>query len=486
MKIRQINLCTFFSIFCAGIFLVSLIPILYVSFYSHPLQDDFGFSSGVHNTVLNGGNFLDVILSSLSQVKTSYFNWQGTFSAIFIFSLQPAAYSENLYFLTTFIMVFSLCFSTFFLIETIIVRWFKSKISYAVIISSLVLFCSIQFVVDKHQGFYWFNGSSYYTLFYSFSLVFFSLIIRMYLAQTKKRRIVLCILASFLAIIIGGGNYTTALITTIMMALILIYIIKNKITYKSLYITIMLFLLISFVISIIAPGNSVRAAQEMPGRPAILAIILSMYHAFVSLGIWTKLPQIILFISVTPLLFFISKNVQFSFKYPFAAIVFSFLCFSAQLTPPLFAMSTIGSGRQINIYYYSYYLLMLFNIFYICGWLNHKKIIDISSAKKLITKNIVPISVTLLLLFVAGCFQYGINTLTSADTALSILNGSVYEYDKEYYASVEQITSGNTSIKDIDTVPDFLNKLWIERDSEFWINRKLAEYFNVDKIELKE
>ncbi len=485
MKIRYEKLCTILSILSVCAFLLSLIPILYVSFYDHPLYDDYGFSSGVHNAILNGGNIFDVLSSSISQVTDTYFNWQGTFSAIFIFSLQPAVFSENLYFLTTFIMIFSLSFSTFFFIETIIVRWFKSKKSYAVIISSLTLICSIQFVIDKKEAFYWFNGSSYYTLFYSFALIFFSLIIRMYLAKTSKRRIILCVIASLLAIIIGGGNYTTALITVIILSLILFFLFKSKTIHKYLYIIIMTLLLISFIISIIAPGNSVRATQT-ESMPAIKSIIMSLYYAFIYIGEWSKLPQICLFIFVAPILFHISKNTKFNFRFPIIAILISFLCFSAQLTPPLYAISSVGSGRQIDIYYYSYYLLILFDIFYFCGWLNHRKIININFSKNTISKNIIPVTVVLLLLFAAGCFEYGIKNLTSVDTTLSVLNGSVYEYDNEYNTAVEQITSGNGTVEDINTVPDFFGNLEINTDSEYWINSQLANYFNVEKVVLKD
>lgn len=37
--------------------LISIIPLVVVSFYSHPLADDFSFSATVHNAVETNGGF---------------------------------------------------------------------------------------------------------------------------------------------------------------------------------------------------------------------------------------------------------------------------------------------------------------------------------------------------------------------------------------------------------------------------------------------
>ncbi|MCD8026956.1 MAG: hypothetical protein LUF33_08585 [Clostridiales bacterium] len=172
-----------------AVYIISLIPILYVSFFNHPTADDYGFSSLVHNTYINGGNILEIIGSSIQQIINFYFSWQGTFSAIFIFSLQPGVFSQDLYFATTFIMIIALTCSTIFFFDTVIVKWLKSKKSYMIIISILLLTLSIQFIPDKNQAFYWFNGSAYYTLFYSFALVLFSVTIRIILSVKKGLRL---------------------------------------------------------------------------------------------------------------------------------------------------------------------------------------------------------------------------------------------------------------------------------------------------------
>lgn len=474
-----ITLCFLFI----SAFIFSIIPILYSSFYAHPLYDDFAFSKKVHDTILNNGNIFDVIYASISQVKETYLNWQGTFSAIFLFTLQPAVFSENLYFLTTFILVFSLSISTYFFLDTIIVKWLDSKRIYSLIITSFTLICQIQFVVDKTEAFFWFNGAIYYTFFYSLSLTLFALITRIYLSDKISRKIILCITASFLAVIIGGGNYTTALTTCILLILTIIAIIKSKDRHKQLYFIILGFLIVSFIINAAAPGNSVRA-EGCNGMPAIKAIIMSILYSGAFIGEWTHLPQIVFSVFITPFLFNTARNTNYKFKHPFIAVITSFLCFATQFTPTLFAMGSVGAGRQRNIYYYSYYLLVIFNIFYICGWFSH----NINFEKVFFTKYKLLFVVITGLFFTIGCVQYRKNLPTSLDTALAIRNGTVQQYDEEYKKAIEQIKSGNSEIEEIKTAPAFLGKLGIEKDSEdknFWVNKAISRYYHVDYFYLK-
>ena len=105
-------------VLCIGL-LLSLIPIIVSSFYSHPLADDFGYSAKVNRVVSNGGGLFDILSAGFQKVKETYMGWQGTYSAVFIFSIQPAAFSENIYFLTTFVMIGSLILSTFIFVNTV-------------------------------------------------------------------------------------------------------------------------------------------------------------------------------------------------------------------------------------------------------------------------------------------------------------------------------------------------------------------------------
>lgn len=481
-KLDTKKIITIVAIFLGTGLLLSLIPIIISSFYSHPLADDFGFSEKVNHVVKNGGGLFDILSASFQQVKDTYLDWQGTYAAIFVFSLQPAAFSEHIYFLTTFVMLTALIASTLFFVNTIFnILGYDKKIG--IIISFVILLLSIHFVVDKKEAFFWWNGSSYYTLFYSFSLLFFSILIKLYYAEKIIKKVIFLIISLLLAAILGGGNYSTALLTTVILAFAIFLLIKHKKKISLCYVMIFLILITGFVISMIAPGNSVRAAA-ITGESPVKAIIHSVFYAVVYIAKWTGLAQLAGFSVIGFFAYILTKNSKYKFQYPFIVFVLSVLLFATQLTPPLYAMSSVGSGRQINIYYYSYYILMFFNIFYIIGWINQKDIVRIRA--KNIQKSFSVCTLLLIIgVFLCGCLNYGLHNITFVDTLLALKNSTPQTYSAEYLDRISQIKNGNTTISDIKTVPDFFSPLCIEEDSDFWINKQIARYYDVDKVTLK-
>ena len=481
-KLDTKKIITIVAIFLGTGLLLSLIPIIISSFYSHPLADDFGFSEKVNHVVKNGGGLFDILSASFQQVKDTYLDWQGTYAAIFVFSLQPAAFSEHIYFLTTFVMLTALIASTLFFVNTIFnILGYDKKIG--IIISFVILLLSIHFVVDKKEAFFWWNGSSYYTLFYSFSLLFFSILIKLYYAEKIIKKVIFLIISLLLAAILGGGNYSTALLTTVILAFVIFLLIKHKKKISLCYVMIFLILITGFVISMIAPGNSVRAAT-LTGESPVKAIIHSVFYAVVYIAKWTGLAQLAGFSVIGFFAYILTKNSKYKFQYPFIVFVLSVLVFATQLTPPLYAMNSVGSGRQVNIYYYSYYIFMSFNIFYIIGWINQKDIVRIGA--KNIQKSFSVCTLLLIIgVFLCGCLNYGLHNITFVDTLLALKNSTPQTYSAEYLDRISQIKNGNTTISDIKTVPDFFSPLCIEEDSDFWINKQIARYYDVDKVTLK-
>ena len=469
-------------------FCISIIPVLYAGLFTHPVADDYSFSYRVHDAIQNRSS---VIAAVIDTVVNTYNNWQGTFSATALFSLQPGVFSPSCYFLTSFIMVGALIGSTFFLFTTIVKRMLCGKNSHVIIISCLTLLMSIQFVPNANQAFYWFNGSAYYTLFYSLALVFFTLLLRLRTVELKRKRIANLVLILILAVIIGGGNYTTALIMAELTALVTIIEFYQRSPKKWLFAVILVTYLIAFSANAIAPGNSVRATA-VTGLNPVKAILLSFYYAAVSICNWTAVPQFVYVAAIAILSVFLIPKCSIKFNYPLLNLGIAFSLFASQMTPPLYAMSNIGDGRQIDIYYYSYYLLMAFSVFYICGWAYRRLVQDNKNEGalkrlrigSLIDRHIWTISIILCIIWGAGCLSSGLLRMTSAQTAKAIVDGSLIQYDQEYRAVFEKLDTGTGDIEitDIKTVPPFLSDLDLSVDSEYWTNKALAQYFGVDSV----
>ena len=262
----------------------------------------------------------------------------------------------------------------------------------------------------------------------------------------------------------------------------LVFVFVKKRKAFPLFLIVFVVLVLGFAVSMIAPGNSTRAAS-VSGTSAFEAIALSVMYAFLYIFKWTGLAQIAGFILIAMIALASVKHTKFNFRYPLFVILFSIMVFATQFTPPIYSMGYIGEGRQVNIFYYSYYLLASFNIFYVCGWINHKGILKnkFENAKSKIVVGSLIISGCLAL---GGCFIYGINNITSIEIIKALSEGTPQQYSAEYDERISSIKSGQTAITEIKTVPDFFEPFCIETDSKYWVNVQMAEYFGVDEISL--
>ena len=470
----------------AVIFVISLVPICAASFYSHPVSDDLGYAAAVHHAVNNGGGLWTVLKTAATEAARQYSSWQGTFSAIFIFALQPAAFTDNLYFLTTFILLGALIGSTIFLLHTIIVSWLGQKKSHMLLISLVTLFVQIQFVPNIAEGFFWFNGASYYTLFFSFAQVLAALLIRIFLAKSRKKRIILTLLSLLLAVIIGGGNYSTALFSVCALAIALFVSAVHKRTEGKNLAVVFVALVLAFGISVAAPGNAVRAANFHQMSP-VGAVIMSLYFAIKLLEQYISLRQLTAFVFILPLIYMSAQKCKWTFKYPLLVIFIALGLFACQLAPPVYAMGgNIGAGRQQNIYYYSSLLMLLFDLFYLSGWLNKRypSTISIEAIKDIFFKHTVAILLSFALLFSLGCLNYGIGRMTSPACAASILNGRAGEYDETVSDNIAKMeaTTGICYVRNVENMPSIFLPLDLSEEGTFWINYFYSEFYDCESV----
>ncbi len=458
-------------------FLLSIAPILAMGFYARPLWDDFTSTIYLHK-FLTEGNLLFAIISPLFYSIATYLSWQGTYAAEIVFSLQPGAWPIPAYWLTTMFIVGGLSLSYVLLGQTISQHIFKSTKSNGTILALPLLILQFQYVPSIHQAFYWYNGSMYYGFFMALFVCEIALIIKaIYSGEEITKKSSFWIMA--LAFFISGGNYSTALVncTLLIIWLILARLEQNMDKFRFLRkITIVAF--IGLVISMIAPGNMVRAASTAK-TGAVNAIIQSIIYALRCIKHWTSFQQVGMLLILIPIIYMIVKDTKVKFRYPILALLIMFGLFAAQATPPIYAMSYPGDLRQINMYYYSYYLLMAGCLFYLEGWFISKfDSIKLSAA----LCNIIALAGVALVVF--GISQSGIQNTTAYQTYDDIASGRAKQYTVEYQNTIDQILSQDEIcyVDDIKQQTNSLEGLSIKEDSEYWTNRDLASYFGKKKI----
>jgi len=402
------------------LFIISLLPIFEVGKFDHPFGDDYAFGRYTHDAILAGESIFGAIFKT---IKTYYNGWQGTFTGVAMMTLTPHIFSESLYFITPIFMIAMLIFSTFALLNTFLNKKYGVKKCDVLLISILMLFLSIQFVPDPLQTFFWWNGSVLYTFFYCLVLLFVERLITLDMSNGKKKLIVF-LETLVLGIFIGGGNYVSALLCVLLSLMYLAYKLifnRNKLLY---FIIISMCTIMSLTISVLAPGNAVRQAEEVKNT-MFNAINDSIFYAATDIERFTTSFLIISIILIIPLFYEITKKINFSFKYPLICMISSFLIFAAQNSPHFYAASNEGPTRIRNIIYYSYIWLIFINEFYFVGWLSKK----INIKKESILKKYIMILPLLIILGFACSGSFSETTLNTCIVALK--SGEVQQYDVE-------------------------------------------------------
>ncbi|MBR4472348.1 MAG: hypothetical protein IKS55_01800 [Oscillospiraceae bacterium] len=467
-------------VLCA--FTLCLAPLLYLSRYDVPCADDYIFGTAAHLALVHGGNFRDAVAAALEHTAFIYRTWQGSYAAVFLMSLQPAVFSERLYFLTPWLMSVSLFGGLFALCLCLMDKIFGLSRHIGTILAGIIGILYLLLMPYPSETLYWYNGSVYYTFFHGIAMLAIVLAI-----DTAKRGGALQIAGlSFLAAFLAGGNLVTGL-TLCLLALsgiALLLIEKNPAGAKRLLLP-SLILLICFCINVFAPGNAVRAASEMTHTPNAVAAILAsfqkgLYYSF----FWCRLPVLggmlvlgLLFRAVLP-------GCSFRFRFPGLVSLWSYCLFSAMFCPPMYAMNFEGPGRMRDMMFFTYLLLLALNLFYWMGWLQQRSGVKEPVSGLPLLPTLGAIALCLVLLAVSAVFRGGIS-LVSAYTALS--HGQAATYYQEAQERLVILKDPSIRVAELKPYSDppyllFFDDLY--DDPNCWQNRDMANYYEKDKVVL--
>ncbi len=343
-----------------------LIPILILSYFAVPTADDFSFSCETHSAVANGEGVVAILAGAFSKTAEVYYSWQGSFTAVFLMAFQPSIWGFRFYRLTTYIILIPLVAGIFFIVIRVFSGIFQADKKLSACIAAILAIICTQFLPSPSQGFYWYNGAIYYSFTFSVMLLFFASLSGYILYGGSWRLPFLCLLA----FVIGGNNYVTALLSLILLfcTVILLLLYHNR-CWKTVLIPFII-LIVAFAVNAAAPGNLERQAffSEHPGP--LEAIVLSFRYAAHKVFKWFDLRLLACLIALLPFLWkAASENTRYVFRFPGIVTVFSFCLLASMFTPHVYAIGFDGPGRIQNIYYYAFVLLLVFNMFWWCGWI---------------------------------------------------------------------------------------------------------------------
>ena len=417
---------------CVLMLFVSILPLYAISFYSHPHYDDYGFSYHVRHAWQDSGSLATLLQTAVQSARSVRQTWQGTYLGTILSNIQPGVFSENLYFLTAFILLtaFLLCFAFFF--YTVLRVWFKAERWQIGCITSLALFLMLQLLPQVNEGFYWFNGGIGNTFVYSLIALSLALMLRLWGAEGAKAWWLATALA-LLMIALGGGSYGGGLFFLCLSGLITLYALWKRHRFRFVYAGLLLVLAACFIYSMTAPGNDHRATIMGTRISAPEAVLKSLYYGVTLLGSYITLPVIAVVLFLIPIFWKLVQNSALDFKHPWIVLFLGAGLFCAQLVPPMYSGVFIGGGRIQNTYYFSFIVMILLYTLYLTGAIAKRltRPFVLTDAMK---RGIAVLSAALFALGVLGFSRptdgsFGPKNLTGVEAAVSIIRGEAQRYD---------------------------------------------------------
>lgn len=415
-----------------------LVPMLVVARYNVPCADDYHYGASTYHTWQATHSLAAVLRAAGEKVAERYVNWQGTYSAIFLMALQPAVFGNGFYALVPFLTLGMLAAGTCFFCLSLFTKLLGASRWQALVLALVWLGIDTQLLPSAVQGFYWYNGAIFYTFFFGVQLFYFGLLAR-YLAMghASRRRSAafltgLCALGLFL----GGGNLVTAFGTLLVLVcvLCLLAIMKSR-QWRALLLPLA-FLLAGFLVSVCAPGNSVRQQSIGGALPAPLAVLRAVQEAVLQFDKNLTLPILLALVFLLPVLWNAAANAHLSFRWPLLFFVFTFGLYAAQFCPTWYALKQAGPARLLDIIFYSAFFWMAVNLFYFLGWLQRRLWAE-NGAVPQGRYTIGFVAVTAALLAVSCFAMRDMLNFTSIQALNALRTGQAQQYHAEFEARVE-------------------------------------------------
>lgn len=481
--------------------LISLIPLYLIAWYAFPSADDFFYLGQTLPIWEQTGSIAAMVQAALQQTVQRYFEWQGNFTFIFLTFLQPASFGEQYYGLTAVITLTALVLCGLYFFRVLLRSYMKASRSISWIISLLLLFLLVQYMYEPVEGLYWHPGAISYTFCYALGLWMNGLLLQMVRHSSLHRRLLCFVPAVVLAPIVGGSNYSTALVSAMLIVLLVIYLfVKKQRQNAVLCLTVLLLLAVALMISILAPGNGLR--QETVGEASVIkGFVVSVVYAVYSMANATTVPVLLAWVFLVPMFYRLAKKSSLDFSHPVWATILLFGLYAALGMPCFYALGFAIPERNINLIYFSYYPVVLCEMFYLMGWLSHRfadKLpnwqIGVLYEKRLGT--VFAIFCLLFALSIGGQIAVGKGEdgglafermPAGLSAAYSIMTGEAQEYHAQMLER-EQICR-NAPEEDV-VLPALTAKPWvltyldITEDPRDWKNAVMADYYGNASVRL--
>ncbi len=481
-----------------ALLVLALVPLLGISVFNHSYADDWHYGVDAHLALQATGSVLEALRAALAEVADAYVTWQGTYSAIFLMSLQPGVFGEGWYALAAPLILVSLAAATAYASHALVRGVLRADRSTWLLVTALVLLLQTQLLPSPVEGIFWYNSAVYYTFYHSLMLVMVGLAARMLVpgadrAVAARRAVLLAVLA----FIVAGGNFVTALLVLEALAAAVAVLVIARDRRWMLLAPALAVHVAGFAASVLAPGNAERQASQFPADAlsAPATIVRSAFAGWEYGVLWVNGLLVLAVLVAVPFLARAARGSSLSFRYPGAAVFAALAFFATSFTPTFKSMGSVGPGRVQNVRYYLFVVLVFVCATWIVGWWVRRR--DGSGAAPHRFPDPVRAARRALLAWAAvcGCVlciacsfaldERHVDDLASFSAAASLASGEAAAYDAqvdERLALLESSSSSTIEVPFYTAGPKVLFMGDVRDNMGNYVNFRLAQWYGKDSV----
>lgn len=481
-----------------AVLIASLVPIIYCSFFDCATGDDLGYSAGVHQLLLEHESMTALLKKMFSEIKQSYYSYQGTWASIFLFQLQPGIWGERIYTITAWIALFFLLTGTGYVLKCLLFDTIHISENGFWCIFIIVSVITIQYMPKVRGGLFWYTSVVHYVVPYGMALLCSAWAIRW--IDTGKKRFYIPIL--FCMAYLGGAGYPPIVLAAVSFCILILGSLTGMIRIycgtvprkRARYLLIPLLLeMAGFVVSAIAPGNKGRGGEDFGFSIARVfnTILMALKKGLVD-GVSyifdgrLILPAMIL-IAVFAFEAYHVQERRAEAKHPIAFIVLTYLVACSVRTPAIYAAVEVSGGVP-DVEFFTTILCMTVAISYTMVWLKNV----LFDNKRAIAENAVEfnriIRTPIMILFIVFCLLFWnhlIGTTVDYTCITFYTSGGLADFQDQMQERLAILQNDN--IKDV-VLPEMNGEqgpfmhMPLVNDPSAFTNSSTAEYYNKNSV----
>lgn len=473
------------------LFFISLLPILYCSFFDYASGDDLWEGAVAHRVLVNHGTIKEFITEIYKWAKIDYLNWEGNWSSIILWCLEPSIWGEKFYCITPWIALLSLGGGISYFGWYFLKKQLACNNSFLVIVLVIICFFSIQYMPFIRGGIFWYTGMVNYVVPYGLSLISFVWIDKFLESGMKRYFVFATLFYSYL----GGAGYIPIVFAFEIFFLIIMANMlssEHKRRRRACWLLLPFFLLIAGVtFSIISPGNAVRGGDGYYfSIMKVFTTILESMRQGVK-GIIQYFFSIKPLVLVIPLLSIATweeinvAEIKWKLNHPVVVVLFLFMISCSVYAPGIYAESEVSGGVPDSIYFV-FLLTYVFTIIFLTCYIKKKTIEKnlILPNNKLIEKmRIIIIVGELLFCMIAG--KYLIVNMAGYVCADFIRSGQLRDFEFQMQERLRILN--DPEVKDV-IVPEMNNEqgpfmhMALLADPDSYTNQATARFYGKSSV----